>query len=281
MIHVKAAPMNEEQLKRTLSEVKKGEISWAEVNEQEVISSMMAHIGSLDAKLRDDLIFSTFAQVIVEKNQLGAELMGEMMDLCVQDLLFKGIKERGTDTVFTRSFTSLLMALLLYRDKEDDFLSGTKVVEVKEAFLRYLSLEEDYRGYVKEKGWAHSIAHVADAVDELVKNKKTDSDAYPELFRALWSKVLIYDHAYIHGEEERILTPFMEMLNRGLSITLVENQMKELSLDWNEHKNSVTMEQYLIFRNNAKAFLKSLYFQLNQNSPFYRLQRLVEGLLGK
>ncbi|MGR9050622.1 DUF2785 domain-containing protein [Halobacillus faecis] len=281
MIHVKAAPMDEEQLKRVLSGVKAGETPWTEVHEQEVISSMMAHIGSLDAELRDDLIFSIFAQLIVEKNQLKAELMEEMMDLCLQDLLFKGIGEKGTDTVFTRAFTSLLMALLLYRDKENGFLSGTKVVEVKEAFLRYLSLEEDYRGYVKVKGWAHSMAHAADAVDELIRNEKTDRDAYPELFRALWSKVLIYDHAYIHGEEDRILTPIMEMLNRGLDMTLLEDQMKELSFDWNEHKNSATMEQYLVFRNNAKAFLKSLYIQLDQNSPFDRLQRQVEVLLGK
>ncbi|WP_160912374.1 DUF2785 domain-containing protein [Halobacillus litoralis] len=281
MVYLKAEPMNEEQLKKVLSEVKKGEIPWAEVHEQELISSMMAHIGSLDAALRDDLIFSTFAQLIVEKNQLKEELMEEMMDLCLRELLFKGIGEKDTDTVFTRTFTSLLMALLLYRDKEDDFLSRTNIVDVKEAFLRYLSLEEDYRGYVNDRGWAHSMAHVADAVDELVRNEKTDSAVYPELFRALWSKIFIYEHAYIHGEEERILTPIMEMLNRGLEINLVEDHLKELSLDWHEHKNKATMEQYLIFRNNAKAFLKSLYIQLNQQSNYMQLQKQVVVLLGK
>ena len=41
---------------------------------------------------------------------------------------------------------------------------------MKDKLISYVNREKDVRGYVREKGWAHCMAHVADAFDELVKN---------------------------------------------------------------------------------------------------------------
>jgi hypothetical protein len=49
------------------------------------------------------------------------------------------------------------------------------------ALIKYINLENDLRGYVPEKGSSHSIAHVADAFDELVKSPKINREIYLEL----------------------------------------------------------------------------------------------------
>lgn len=82
-------------------------------NLEEVIKEMLIHIGSVDGELRDSLIFSTFYQLI-ENNKLSNSLMVKILDICLsEEYLFKGIGEQGTDTVFTRSFSSLVIALIV------------------------------------------------------------------------------------------------------------------------------------------------------------------------
>ena len=110
---------------------------------------MLVHIGSPDSQLRDNMIYQTFCQLILE-TKIDDQLLGEILELCVSDqFLFKGIGEKDTDSVFTRSFTSLLIALILYQDNRNDFLTEAKVNEIKDKLISYVNLEKDVRGYVK------------------------------------------------------------------------------------------------------------------------------------
>ena len=227
-------PMKAIELKKILREIKSGERTWEEESIVWIVKSMVEHIGSTDSELRDQLIYSSFYQLIIEKNKIKHELLNELLDMCLSDLLFKGIGENETDSVFTRSFTTLLLALILYRDNEDNFLSQDKVFEVKDKLLDYINLEKDLRGYVAVKGWAHSVAHVTDAIEELVKSPKVDKKFYSEIVKVLWSKVFVSTSVYIHNEDERILIPILEMLNNGLEQleieTLLQNVPRELEM---------------------------------------------------
>ena len=175
--------MSAQGLKKRLQEIKKGERHWDKESEYIVIKSMIEHIGTTDSELRDELIYSTFCWLMIEKNELKHEVLIELLDTCLNNLLLHGIGETETDSVFTRAFTTLLIALILYRDNKDDFLTKGMVHEVKGKLIHYFNLEYDLRGYVPEKGWAHSVAHAADAFDELVKNPKIDQDSYFHIFR--------------------------------------------------------------------------------------------------
>ncbi|MEK4170901.1 MULTISPECIES: DUF2785 domain-containing protein [Lysinibacillus] len=64
------------------------------------------------------------------------------------------------------------------------------------------------------KGWAHSVAHVSDAIDELVKNPKMNGSAYVAMLHALWSFYLQPAYVFIHDEEERLLVPIFAMLEK-------------------------------------------------------------------
>lgn len=274
-----AVPIKAVELKKILMEIKSGRNTWEEKSKVLIVKSMAEHIGSTDSELRDQLIYSSFYQLILEENQLEHELLNELLDLCLSELLFKGIGEENTDTVFTRSFTTLLIALILYRDNEDNFLSKDKVLKIKDKLIDYLNLEKDLRGYVSEKGWAHSIAHISDAIDELVKNSKIDKKFYAEILKSLCEKVLVSTSVYVHDEEERILIPILEMLNNGLKPEEIENFIQYIPVNLKIQREQIDEENYWYLFANCKTFLKSFYIKVNSSSNLLSLSQSLEKCL--
>ncbi|MGC7929054.1 MULTISPECIES: hypothetical protein [Lysinibacillus] len=57
-------------LKDKLSTIKQGQTTWEQVNQEQLLQSMLAHIGSTDSELRDTYIYSGFYEWILEKNLL-------------------------------------------------------------------------------------------------------------------------------------------------------------------------------------------------------------------
>jgi hypothetical protein len=272
--------MTEFEIKKILTEINCGEKSWSEVNRLSIVKSMIQYIGSIDSELRE-LIYSSFYQLIIESNQLESELLEELLDICLDDLLFKGIGENGTDTVFIRVFTSLLLAIILYRDNQDNFLSQGTIFKVKEKLKQYINAEEDLRGYVSDKGWAHSMAHVADAVDELVKSPKLNQQYYLEILPSLWNKIFVSSSVYLHDEDERVLTPIIQMLNNGLDVQEIEKLLHNLPIEMTAQKDQLEYEKYLFLRFNSKSFLKSFYIKVNRNDKLVSLQNSIEECLAK
>ncbi|SDO21577.1 Protein of unknown function [Psychrobacillus sp. OK028] len=272
-------PLRTIELKKILMEIKSGGRTWEEESIVCIVKSMVEHIGSTDCELRDHLIYSSFYQLIKEKDKISHELLNELLELCLSDLLFKGIGENETDTVFTRSFTTLLIALILYRDNEDNFLSQETVFKIKEKLLDYISLEKDLRGYVAVKGWAHSVAHVTDAIDELVKSSKIDKKFYLKILKVLWSKAFVSTSVYIHNEDERILIPILEMVNNGLEQVEIETLIQNVPFELKIQKEQLEEEEYWFLYSNCKTFLKSFYIKVNKNCELVPLKKSIEKCL--
>ncbi|OIU71810.1 DUF2785 domain-containing protein [Rossellomorea aquimaris] len=270
---------SEDDLKALLTEIKSGQKTWKDVDLNLTVRSMCTHIGSTDPVLRDKLIYTLFFRLIIEDNLIEPDLMKELLQICQKDLLFYGIGDKETDTVFTRAFTTLLIALIIYRDIEDDFLSKAKVDQVGEHLIRYINEEKDVRGYIAGKGWAHSIAHVADAFDELIKNPKISRDLYPEIFHSLWNKMFISDSVYLHDEGERVVTPIIEMLNRGLDSSKIESLIDSIKLKLERKKIELDEENYWLLFSNVKTFLKSFYIKLNHTSKYDSIRVSIEKCL--
>ena len=273
------APIKDIELKQILKEYLIGVLCWDEKSEPHIIEAMMEHIWSTDPELRDKLIYSSFFRLI---NNLNHDKLIELLELSLSDsFLFKGIGENGTDTVFTRTFTSLLIALILYRDNQDDFLPQSTILKVKDALLNYLNEENDLRGYVPEKGWAHSIAHVADALDELVVNKKCPSEFFQEILEALCRKMFYSINVYIHNEDERLITPLMAMIEHGLPVETVKSIIDHLPLKLKEQKEQINFENYMFLLANTKTFLKSLYIKSIGKTNLLPLQESITPVLNK
>lgn len=253
----------EQSLKRMLTDIKNGTIRLHDLDEARVIQSMLHHIGSTDAELRDQLIYTLFYRFIIEDEQLTNEQLTDMFQTTLKYHLFHGIGETESDTVFTRAFSTLLIALIVYQDRQRGFLSATDIDMLKAKLLAYLDCEIDTRGYVPGKGWAHSIAHVADAFDELVLHPHLDETEFGEMLEALWDKVMI-PSLYVHDEDERLLNPIFALLGRGMDeqelIVLLEDLPARLSVQ----KQQLEPEQYWHVVHNVKTFLKSFFVKLHE-----------------
>lgn len=267
------------ELKEILKQLQTGQKDWEGEDKDLLIRSMLEHIGSTDGTLRDTYIYGTFCKLVSEK-KLEEDLQKELLDKCLtSDMLFNGIGDTDNDQVFMRSFTTLLIALILYSDNESNFLSTEKINEVKEKMIVYMQAEQDLRGFVAEKGWAHSIAHAADVFDELAKNRYADKEVFAQLLSPLWKKAFVTESVYLHDEEERILLPIIEMLKRGLAPAIVGNLLAELPAETAKQKDSLKEEQYWFLIANTKKFLKSFYIRIDGTTELAELQKDIRKCL--
>ncbi|CAH1191572.1 hypothetical protein PAECIP111892_00674 [Paenibacillus auburnensis] len=230
----------------------------------QLVQEMINNIGYLDAQLRDELIYTTLSHWI-PGNSLTAYELEQLLPVVLDNkhLLFK-LGETNTDSVFTRSFSMLVIPLFFMRHRESPFLTREQIHQIKEKVFYNLKEERDYRGYDEKKGWAHAIAHAADALDDLAQCSELDENDLLTILNLVYEKMTITDRIYSDGEDERMVRSIISILNRKiLSQTYVEQWIQSFG---EVERNS---EFFPAFKqkNNIKNFLKSLYFRVK----FYKV----------
>ena len=240
---------------------------------------MLEHIGTLDSYLRDQLIYSTFSYLI-SRNYFDTAQLEKLLTLTLEEqYLFRGITSNENDNVFTRSFTTLLIALILCEDNKTDFLPQETIITVKEKLVDYMNQEIDLRGYVDPHGWAHSVAHAADTFDALIHNSKLPHQYYEELTHCLLNKIFVYSIVYHFDEDERIITPLLSMISKGFS----QKQLFEIiRIKLNllpQYKAKLPVNDFCTLCTNIKTFLRSLYFRTVSNIKFSNITSQAEMML--
>lgn len=254
--------LNEIQLKEKLQVFAQNKFLVSENDDlSEIIPEMLNHIGSTDSYLRDDLIYSAFGTWILEYNAIKPELLRRIFPKILNEqYMLYSIGEQNTDSVFRRSFSVLLLPLLLITHRSQPFLTSPEIQQIKEKLLYYLGNEKDLRGFVSEKGWAHSIAHAADALDDLAQCSELSKTDLAEILEAIRNVICVKDTGYIHGEDERIVTAVIAIIKREL---LSEIEITQWIQGFADNILSVnSMPEKHIVRSNVKNFLQSLYFRL-------------------
>lgn len=240
-----------------------------------LIDSMMKHIGTIDPTLRDDLIYTTFAKLINGGIIPQSKLL-KMLEICLdEEHLFYKIGEEKGDSVFTRSFSSLVVALILAND-DGTLLDAKKVQDIKTAILEYLDREKDTRGFVENKGWAHSIAHGADMLTALVSHTHFHMSILAEVLKSI-KICLLKDVVYQDEEDERLIFAIEALLEKGMEKHILINWIKALSTILNE--GQVNHGQTLPFYHskvNVNNFMKSLYFRAKHLNPDKELLECIE-----
>ncbi|WP_397361843.1 DUF2785 domain-containing protein [Paenibacillus sp.] len=241
---------------------------------RDYVKLMLEYIGDPQPVLRDDLIYSTFYKWINEKQWFSdAELRELLLILLDEQHLFYHIGSKEDQAVFTRTFSVLVIALILQRNREQALLDSAEFTNVKEALIRYYEEEQDLRGFVHEEGWAHAAAHGADALDELVLCSESDAAIREEVLAVI--QRMLYNDQYIFSDEEdeRIAT---------IVATIVDHHLlpQQSIVDWIGNLEQCggwprSRGQY-VARVNTKNFVRSLYFRL---LPMKNNPDMVESLL--
>jgi hypothetical protein len=223
-----------------------------------LVLAMGTYTGSLDPELRDDLIYMTMATWI-ERNVFESKDLQEILMVSLNEQhLFLGLGERESDTVFTRTFSMLIIAAVLDAHRRHPFLPASELQVIKHKLLRYLDGEKDLRGYVPVKGWAHSIAHAADALDELVQCDAFDADDLQEVLTAMRSLIGTGETVYICEEDERLVTAVLSAWQRAEISD--EDIIKWLEALTPIEDGSLFPDSYRSYIN-CKNFVRSLTFR--------------------
>lgn len=269
-----------QQLQKQLEEIKANQYAIdSTIDIQDLSSKMLQHIGTPDGYLRDKLIYTTFWHLIINDHITQTQLQHLLSQSISEQYLFYKITTEDKDAVFTRSFTTLLIALIINADTKHNFLSPSDILDVKDKLILYMNQEHDFRGYVNDRGWAHSIAHVSDTFEALVKNPKLEPSYYPEILQTLLDKINVHTIYYKYEEDERIVYPIVAMLQNGLEEKELISSLHSLVNQLQVQKPELPIEPYEALYGNIKSFLRSLFFRLRTLSICKEAENEVENLL--
>ncbi len=231
----------------------------------ELTSELTAMLGDPDPQSRDQLAYPTLATWVGDG--VYDDLLGGLGDGMVAGLSV-GLGEDGTDTVFRRSFSALVLAECIARDNEQHLVNGDVVLGWGDGLAGWLVRERDLRGFVPGKGWAHAVAHGADALGVLAGAEAVGRLELTVLLDVVADRLLAStDYHLVHGEPDRLALATMAVLRRDLvGLDVLEPWVARLgaaaaptpeqALD-----HSADRDPYRV-TGNVQAYLRALYLQL-------------------
>lgn len=226
---------------------------------QDFLTLMLQYIGDPQPELRDDLICTTFYEWFHDENMLtDTELHSLLAVLTDEQHLFYQIGSEDDPSVFTRAFSILPIALIAERHRKQPFLDQAEYQHLKHSVLRYYKEEKDLRGYLPEGGWAHSAAHGADALEELVQCPESDAALQHEVLAAVQGMLHNGTQIFSEEEDERMARIVDTMIDKSL---LPQQEIADWISGLTHCAELPQSRGPRIARINSKNFLRSLYFR--------------------
>jgi len=221
-------------------------------------------LGNPDPSVRDGVAFPALAtwigQGVYDDLLVG---LGDGMAVG----LGQGLGESDTDSVFIRSFSALVLAECIDRDSRARLLPPAKVLHWGDRIATWLLAERDERGFVPGKGWAHAIAHGADAIGALGRSDRIGAAELTALLDVVLERLTVPTREFwVAGEPDRLAQAAMAILRRDeLGLDAVETwatRVGEAAVPAGDEQH----HPYWV-AGNVQAFLRSLHLQLSLSSP--------------
>jgi len=181
----------------------------------ELTKTLFGYLGSTDPELRDDIAYIVYANWLKREMFTKEEVRTHVNELLSN--LDKGISETESDSVFLRTFSVLLLAEIVHNNNKKLLLEREQIQTILTKGLWYLDAEKDPRGHIPVKGWAHALAHTADLMLVMGKNRNIEKDDLEKILQSIAMKLVHSTNwVYIHGEDDRLANAVMTILQRNL-----------------------------------------------------------------
>ena len=191
--------------------------------------------------------------------------------------LLVGLGDQGTDSVFRRSFSALVLGECIIRDNERHIVPPETLLSWGDRVAGWLVREKDLRGYVPGKGWAHAVAHGADVIASLAKAEAMDRLELTVLLDVIADRLLTEtDQRLVHGEDDRLARATLEILRRNrVDPSVLEPWLARLAAAARPETND-DGDPYRV-AGNVQPYLRALYLQLAlaPNPPAHRADLLL------
>ena len=228
----------------------------------DLTAELTTMLGSTRPEVRDGTAYPALATWI--DRGVYDDLLPGLGDGMVAGLSV-GLGETGTDTVFRRSFSALIVAECLERDNEQHLLPPAKILDWGDRIAVWFLSERDTRGFVADKGWAHAIAHGADAIGALAESPHMSAAEHQALLDVLAERLVQQpaDEPLAAGEPDRMAHAAMRILRRGtLGVDVLEPWVHRLGAAANPFGGPVDHDSFAA-TNAPQAFLRALFVHLS------------------
>ncbi|EAD1227334.1 DUF2785 domain-containing protein [Listeria monocytogenes] len=223
----------------------------------EIIDTMLSYLSSVDSELRDNIAYNIFFEWLVGQDNLTTDQKRRIYNYAVNknNLLFK-INIIDSDAVFQRSFLALIIALLLENNKVHNFLTNNEIRKTMNLLIELLEKEKNTHSFIEEKGWAHCIAHTADALDELIYQRTISEIDVKKIMTAITFFYKTNPNILTGEEDERLSNILITALfEQKINIEEVKNWLNSLSEAIPNHLPEIPLI-------NIKQFTQTLLIKL-------------------
>jgi len=180
-----------------------------------LLAELSSHLGDPDPRWRDEVAFTLLGRWIYRQGLNDDERRQLLKDSLLQ--LSKGLGRKGDNSVFLRSFSALILCYLVERDLIHPFLRPADLRRILASALHAMGGEQDLRGFVPNKGWAHAMAHLADLLDALAKSPHVSRQDLQRILRAIAKKLCTPSSTILgYGEPTRLARAVNTLLDRNL-----------------------------------------------------------------
>ena len=180
-------------------------------------------LGARDPVIRDQVAYEGLTQLL-RSQALTDNDMRALKDQFLIDL--SGDDPDGV----LRPFAALLLSEIIRADRVAPYLNDEDRSAILDAGIAYFKQLDDYRGFDPVDGWRHGIAHTADLFMQVSLNLAFDQKDHLKILDALALQITTTNHAYTHGEGERMARPVLFIARAGtLSDTMWIDWFAKLS----------------------------------------------------
>jgi hypothetical protein len=225
----------------------------------DLTSELGEMLGSPDPVVRDDTAYPVLASWI--STGVYDHLLRKLGDgLCA--LMEDGLGKVADDSVFQRSFAVLVLAEIIERDNRTDLLDRRTLLGWGDRIATWLRVEKDVRGYVQGKGWAHAVAHGADAISALARSPRVDGPALVFLLDVIADRVLApTPEFFVAGEPDRLAFAAMVALRRDeVEMEALDPWLQRLTRRAEPDADDL-LHPFRV-NGNVQSFLRALHLQL-------------------
>jgi hypothetical protein len=173
------------------------------------LSQMLA---SPDPQLRDGFGYSILA-VWIKTQRVPVDTLRTLTAEWSANLT-QQIGSAGTDAVFRRSFSALMLSEVVAFDNEHPFLDAAAARALLSQAIAYLQAERDLRGFDPDKGWCHSAAHTADLLKALASSPHFAAADQGLVLDAIARKMREASVVFTFGEDERLARAVLPIIKR-------------------------------------------------------------------
>ncbi len=218
-------------------------------------------LGDPDPALRDGIAYEALAHWM----RAGALEPSSLRAL--RDRLY-AVVDGGEGDGFARPFAALVLSEVARTDRISPWMTPQERTRMVDKAADYVETVQDYRGFDDKQGWRHGVAHGADWLMQLALNPALDRAQAGRILAAVATQAVPESaHAYVFGEQGRLVRPVVAVARHGL-LTDADwaTWFASLPPRMGEAELAYADSDWLARRHDLMTFFTSLYLEADQSS---------------